>query len=280
LTIPSSIQRIQPLPDLAVTLLNRLPLSAADLPGLRDSFPPDLLEAIRRAAVEAQLSGTGLEQLAPPAFAEIAITILIRNYMTQAFTFSGDRRYWRYTLACAVCCAELAPASDAHAPLAYSAGLLHDIGRLAVIAAYPEKYSNLLTLADRMFEIEQPFDMLEHERMLFGLDHFAAGAWLASTWKLPSWLLAVTGKFDDRTSGEHRSLVATVRAGTRLAHSLGFGYLANAPRAAIRTILGQLPSAWEHWQVLDKWQFAEEHISHKIQTRLQLYAAGSETELA
>jgi hypothetical protein len=274
LTIPSSIQRIQPLPDLAVTLLNRLPLSAADLPGLRDSFPPDLLEAINRVAIEAQLTEPGLEQLLPGPFAEAAISILVRDYLTQGFTFSGDRRYWRYTLACAICCAELAPASEV--ALAYPAGLLHDIGRLAVIAAYPEKYSNLLTLADRMFETEQPFDMSEHERMLFGLDHFAAGAWLAATWKLPPWLLAVTGKFDDRAPGEHRSLVTTVRAGTRLAHSLGFGYLANAPRAAIHTILGQLPAAWEHWQVLDKWQSGEEHMRHKIQARLRLFAGGSD----
>ncbi len=276
--IPSSIRRIEPLPDLAVQLLNRLPLNPAGMRELQAALSPELVQAIAGVALREDLESSGLDPIHPATFAEIAVTILIRDYLSRGFTFSGDRRYWRYTVACAVCCAELAPPQDTKSPLAYPAGLLHDIGRLAVIAAYPEKYSNLLTLADRMFATEEPFDMSEHERMLFGLDHFAAGTWLAASWKLPPWLLAVAGKFDDQTPGEHRSLVATVRAGTRLAHSLGFGYLSNAPRADIRTILRDIPAAWTHWKVLDHWQTGEEYMRAKIQLRLNCYAGSPDTD--
>ncbi|MFI5105102.1 MAG: HDOD domain-containing protein, partial [Terriglobales bacterium] len=189
-----------------------------------------------------------------------------------------DRRYWRYTLACAVSCAEIAPAGEDHKLIAYAAGLLHDIGRLALIAAYPDRYANLLALTNRMFEEDRTFDLLEHERLLFGLDHFSTGSWLASTWKLPAWLRAIAGKFDEQAAGEHRELVATVRAGTSLAHSLGFGYLHAAPRAEIREILGRLPAAWEHWQMLDSWKYAEEHMRAKIESRLSWYEGPSVLE--
>jgi len=145
--------------------------------------------------------------------------------MQRAFNVVEDRRYWLYTLACAVSCAEIAAPGESTKLVAYVAGLLHDIGRLALIAAYPDKYANLLTLADRMFREDPGFNLLDHERMLFGLDHFATGSWLATTWGLPPWLRAITGKFNEALSGEHRELVATVRCGTGLAHSLGFGYL-------------------------------------------------------
>ncbi|MBZ5607105.1 MAG: HDOD domain-containing protein [Acidobacteriia bacterium] len=279
MAVPSSIERIEPLPAIAVALLNRLPLEPAEVRDLQASLGIELLNSASQVvlasgvvAAENADPRSVLEQISPARFAEIATTILIRDYLKRAFTFSGDRRYWRYTLACAICCAELAPPGEDHGILAYASGLLHDIGRLALIAAYPDKYSNLLALADRMFATEQPFDILEYERMLFGFDHFAAGAWLAATWKLPPWLLAIVGRFHDQASSEHRTLVATVRAGTRLAHSIGFGYLEAAPRAHIRDILRQLPAAWEHWKVLDRWQYGEEHMRAKIQSQLNWYA--------
>ncbi len=281
--VPSAIAKIEPLPAAAVALLHRLPLHQVDARDLQASLGPTLSQAAGVIALRYGLAvgenldpQLALEQLSAAKLAEIAITFLIRGYMQRALTFSGDRRYWRYTLACAICCEELSPRAEDHALLAYAAGLLHDIGRLALIAAYPDKYSNLLTLADRMFANQEQFDILEYERMLFGFDHFTAGAWLAEAWKLPPWLLAIVGKFGDQASGEHRSLVATVRAGTRLANSIGFGYLESAPRANIRAILVQLPAAWERWKVLDRWQYGEEYLFARVQSQLNWYADASD----
>jgi len=207
-------------------------------------------------------------RLGPPELAKIVTTLLLRDYMKSALGISEDRRYWRYTLACAVSCVEIAPDGEL---LAYVGGLLHDIGRLALMAAYPGKYANLLSLADRMFQENPGFDLLAHERLLFGLDHFAAGAWLAEAWRLPPWLRALTGKFDEKAAIGQGELVATVRAGTRLAHSLGFGYLQSAPRSEIRDVLKRLPAAWEHWKALNAWKLGEEYMRGKIQATLQWY---------
>lgn len=59
---------------------------------------------------------------------------------------------------------------------AYLAGLLHDIGRLALLAAAPEDY---VPLFDKDEET-----LLAQERSRFGLTHAEAGGWLAERWRL------------------------------------------------------------------------------------------------
>jgi HD-like signal output (HDOD) protein len=229
------------------------------------------IDSERCNAEEALDEESVIARLAPADLAKVAITIAIHDYLQDAFNLPEDRGYWAYTLACALCCAELSEPGKLDPLLAYAAGMLHDVGRLALIQAYPEKYANLLTLTNRMFANDQSFDLLSYERMLFGLDHFATAAWLAVAWRLPVWLRPIVGKFDEGASVEHRKLIETVRAGTRLAHSLGFGFLKAAPRMEVRTIINQLPGARERWKSLDAWQLAEEHLRLKIQTRLMWY---------
>jgi HD-like signal output (HDOD) protein len=65
----------------------------------------------------------------------------------------------------------------------YTAGLLHNLGALGLMSAYPSEYS-------RMLEVSRDFgfDLLNTERDLFEIDHCAAGAWLASgNFRMNSW---------------------------------------------------------------------------------------------
>lgn len=280
--VPRSIQRIEPFPECALAILNRIPPQAGQVEQLQGLLEeqPLLLSALDQIAVASGKYDAGdpldfaaiLERIGAGEVIEIAITLLVRGYLQRALRVLEDRRYWRYTLACAVCCQEIALPGEENRLIAYVAGLLHDIGRLGLIHAYPDKYANLLTLIDRMFRENVAFNLLAREEMLFGMDHFATGSWLASTWGLPPWLRAVTGKFDEKAFEEYRTLVATTRSGTRLAHSLGFGYLEAAPRADLKEILSQIPETWERWQILDYWKLGEEHLCSKIQLKLSLYA--------
>jgi HD-like signal output (HDOD) protein len=278
---PRSIERLEPFPDIAVTILHRIPSPIAQMSDFSDLLAqqPQMLEEISQVAMQSGRAADGqpldaqsvFATFAPEEITDVAITLLVRGYMRRAFSVSEDRRYWRYTLACAVCCEQVAVMGNQVSLLAYASGLLHDIGRLALIATYPDRYSNLLSLTDRMFAAGEQFNILEHERLLFGMDHFATGEWVAAAWKLPPWLRPIVGKFGAQGTGEFTKLVATVRAGTALAHSLGFGYLQGAPRSDIRKILGHLPEAWKQWKVLDQWKYGEAHMREKIQSRLNWY---------
>lgn len=281
---PSSIERLAPLPAIAVALLDQIASHTVEEASLLDVLgaQPQLLAEISSVATQATGSPDEatpdaeslLKQLSSLRLAEIAMTVLVGGYLRRAIRASDDdRRYWRYILACAVCCEQVALPRQEDALLAYTAGLFHDIGRMALIAAYPDRYSNLLALTDRMFGEDEPFDILEYERLLFGLDHFETGIWIAKEWSLPSWLHAIVGKFDGRTKGEHAQLVATVRAGTSLAHSLGFGYLASAPRGDIRKILSHCEDAQKYWKTSEDWEYAEENMRGKVRVCLRWYSA-------
>lgn len=269
MSVPISIERIAPLPPIAVEILNRIP----SLPDAADDILNQLLQSEAQLQEETiqMAHQRGLENPRATDLAEIALSLLVRRYMQRAFDVTEDLRYWRYTLACAFSCQELARFDNIAGLQAYAAGLLHDIGRLALIAAYPEKYANLLTLTNTMFESGRPFNISEYERMLFGLDRFATGDWLAAKWKLPAWLHPVVGKFTSQpTPADHR-LIENVRAGTQLAHSLGFGYLEAAPRMSIREILSKHPSALRHWSALDKFGLGEKAWHASIEPRLSWY---------
>jgi HD-like signal output (HDOD) protein len=280
--LPASIQRIAPFPKLALELLRLVPTISADEPQLRALLEPEtnVISEIGRVVSGREGSrasgislNTMLEELGPAKLAEIAFTILVRDYMRRTFESSEGWQYWRYTLACAFCCAEVAPPNPSKRLAAYTAGLLHDIGRLALVASFPGRYANLLALIDRMFEADQPFDVSRQETLLFGMDRFATGGWLAAAWELPAWLRPVVGKFE-KAVGDKDNLVETIRAGTRIANSLGFGYLKAAPRMQIHKILSGLPAAFDHWKALDQWQLGEEHMQAKIQAALALFGAG------
>jgi HD-like signal output (HDOD) protein len=92
---------------------------------------------------------------------------------------------WRHSLATALIARWLAPFYRLHPDMAYTTGLMHDIGRLGLLAAEPKQYSELLASVEGTNE-----DMLLAERWAFRVDHCEAGLFLTKTWGLPQgfWL--------------------------------------------------------------------------------------------
>jgi putative nucleotidyltransferase with HDIG domain len=68
--------------------------------------------------------------------------------------------------------------------IAFTAGLLHDIGQVLMFAAAPTDYARALELRQR-----NDSSILSAEVEVFGYDHTAAGCLLAKEWKLP-WEIA------------------------------------------------------------------------------------------
>ena len=141
---------------------------------------------------------------------------------TAAFTraalgASELRRCWRHTIACAVISEKIAQACDVEPATAYSAGLLHDIGRLGLLVAYPAEYEAVIRKA-----AERTCDLLDFERERFGVDHAEAGRWLAAKWQLPEIYQVIAGRHHDRPDGSPTDLLTIVHVACRLADFLGF----------------------------------------------------------
>jgi putative nucleotidyltransferase with HDIG domain len=96
--------------------------------------------------------------------------------------------FWKHSVAVA-CCAELLAEAltlvwgkDAgvDSSVAFTAGLLHDLGKVALDAALPKSFSRVVEAADLLRG-----NIADVERTVIGLDHMVVGKRLAERWKLP-----------------------------------------------------------------------------------------------
>lgn len=99
-------------------------------------------------------------------------------------TAQTQERIWRRSVLAAMAARLLGQqASLKRAETLMLAGLLQDIGRLALLQAMPEDYSALCARAD------DNSALLALEREAFDADHAEVGAWLARRWHLPDYLI-------------------------------------------------------------------------------------------
>lgn len=130
----------------------------------------------------------------------------------------GDRRaFWRHSGATALCARSLARLTGANPEGAYTAGLLHDIGRIALLVRFPGECRNVRAWRDR-----QDAYLLDAEREVLGFDHAQVGGALARLWKFPPEIeIAIAGH---HTPAEQpaTSLSDIVHVADILAHALDF----------------------------------------------------------
>ncbi len=92
------------------------------------------------------------------------------------------REFWRHCIATAIMTREtlgdIQPSSD---EADYVAGLLHDVGKIVMVAAFPEYFEQIQA---RMHE--EKADLLKVETQVLGFDHCELGARYLSAHKLPS----------------------------------------------------------------------------------------------
>jgi putative nucleotidyltransferase with HDIG domain len=110
----------------------------------------------------------------------LALTIAMRSYMRSRRWNQAIRGPWRHSIATAVIAETLESVDHTNVPLLYTAGLMHDVGRLALFQISPEKYSQVLS---GQFNSIQEY--LHQETLLFDCAHDDAGAFLAMAWGLP-----------------------------------------------------------------------------------------------
>jgi putative nucleotidyltransferase with HDIG domain len=89
----------------------------------------------------------------------------------------NDKAFWRHSIATAACARVLARRMRFNQDYAFTAGLLHDIGRLVLVSTYPERYSEVLA-----WRSAHDCEVIEAERAVLGIDHVVAGAALAEHW--------------------------------------------------------------------------------------------------
>ncbi|MCE5306618.1 MAG: HDOD domain-containing protein [Acidobacteriales bacterium] len=169
----------------------------------------------------------------------LAMTVAImKDYLKGVLKSETLRRCWTHSLACAFLAEELAPACGLDKDYAYTVGLLHDIGRLSILVAYPAEYTNLLKVAE-----ENSFNVLECERQLFDIDHCQAGQWLAAQWNLPPEFGEVLSRHHQPAAGPQFGAAGLIHVACNLSDALGFNVLDTRELPDFGQIASELPKA-------------------------------------
>ncbi|MGB9701737.1 MAG: HDOD domain-containing protein [Candidatus Kapaibacteriota bacterium] len=99
-------------------------------------------------------------------------------------------------------------------------GLLHEIGKLAMIQFDSAKYLEVIKLVEK-----EGFEDLDAEKKVFEITHYEVGEAIAKLWKLPAEMTEVIGKHHfPSTSDSHKELVAVVRFADLLAEVWDAGF--------------------------------------------------------
>ena len=149
------------------------------------------IENLRQAIMLLGLDGTLTMALS------FSLANSMHNNACQGFDYN---HFWRRSLAVATCCRRLSIVAGLNASEEmFLAGLLQDVGMLALDKLQPDFYQNLgVDQADHV-------RLQEKERELLGADHAVIGAWLMHKWRLPeSFQYMLLGSHDlDLVDPEH-----------------------------------------------------------------------------
>lgn len=167
---------------------------------------------------------------------DIVITVAIRNYMGNAED-QFLHRAWRHNLATALWSEVLAESYGVDRAIAYTAGMLHDIGRIALLKLFSHEYAAFMDQA-----ITGDLDHLEAERKLCDADHCQVGETLARSWKFPPVLQDVIANHHSEVTQDALRPRLLVQAACIAASASGFHTVGREPMWDPSRIESFLPS--------------------------------------
>ena len=99
-------------------------------------------------------------------------------FADQSFPGFDHKVFWRQSIATAACAKVIARRLRFNQDYAFTAGLLHDIGRLVLVSSFAPDYQ-----AAMAYRMEHDVTVLQAEQAVLGVDHVGAGVALAGHWQ-------------------------------------------------------------------------------------------------
>lgn len=165
----------------------------------------------------------------------LAMTAALGKFAKEFMHNESLRTCWDHSIACAMIAEKIAELVPAARDRCYTAGLLHDVGRLALLACHPNEYGGMLAVAR-----ENDFDELECERQLFDADHCNTGAYLAHQWQLPEDIAGAIAYHHDPSPADGSTLAVTCAA-SLVADHFGYAVIEREGRPALAESLAAAP---------------------------------------
>jgi putative nucleotidyltransferase with HDIG domain len=168
----------------------------------------------------------------------MCVAVGVRAYMGKTMSYPAMRDLWRHNLTCAIVARRLAAPGSIDKDTAFTAGILHDVGRMALALIHPAAYAALLEKHQGA-----PRTLFAAERELFGLDHCETGRQLVGDWKLPKEFESVVAQHHEarRTDGAW-DVTELVKVSCAMASSIGFAAFPGCETTPFNHLLEALPA--------------------------------------
>jgi len=172
----------------------------------------------------------------------MATLVAVNRMVRSSVRLTALRKVWIHSIVTALILQEAARVARTSRESAYTLGLLHNLGTLGLMSAYPNEYSRMLEVSN-----DFGFDLLATERDLFEIDHCAAGAYLAQDWDFPDELAAAIATHHDEPLAGDASLDNLVRVGWRLSDTLGYAAFSPDKVWPYDELIAFIPDAASSW---------------------------------
>ncbi|HUI06936.1 MAG TPA: HDOD domain-containing protein [Verrucomicrobiae bacterium] len=222
---------LPPAPAALTQLLTLLREPNADSSAIIDilAYDPSLTASVLRLSNSAFFAGREsvkdlYEAVMRLGFAQVyqlvAVVCGARSLVPSRNGGSADNRLWTHSVSVALAAELLAKDLGAEPSAAFTAGLLHDIGKLVLSLALNGTSANVAHELDG-----DGHSPLEIEMKLLGVNHAQIGGRLLERWKLPENLVsAVRHHHQPNSARDQCTLAACVALGNFLAYFMGHGY--------------------------------------------------------
>jgi putative nucleotidyltransferase with HDIG domain len=152
------------------------------------------------------------------------IVIAVSGAHTMSAANAADglnvQKMWHHSVVSAVAASVIAEKLGGCIACAFTAGLMHDIGKLVLASTEGRKYSRMLADAERT---RQP--LVELEQAAFGFDHAALGAHMLTQWSLPHEMIGGVRHHHNLAAADgYRIPAAVVNLADAIAHASDDGF--------------------------------------------------------
>ena len=265
---PWTLLRLPPFPPLALQVMRMVSRDDVSMKELSELIRADQVFASEilmiansplyqsRREIDSILQATtllGLERMKG-----LTVTVGVRAYLGDWFNMPSLRACWRHSMACALIAEKLAAAAHMDRDTCYTAGWVHDIGRLGLAALHPKPYAGFLQATEKA-----PCDILTRERELFSCDHCEAGRKLVEAWKLPARLTEVVSRHHEPRGWREDDILSIVHLSCRMADSLGFAAAHNLISPAYAELLAEIPATGR-----DQFQLKTEEMTLRLAAQI------------
>lgn len=133
----------------------------------------------RKIGLEHSIAALGIDSIKTMVISESVFQVFNDSFFSNS---ANLRSFWQHSLETALMARAIAATMRyPHLEEAYLAGLLHDVGRLALITASPSEYAlNFLARDDEI--------LCAIEQSTLNISHPEAGSWLVESWNLDSFM--------------------------------------------------------------------------------------------